>query len=264
MEYVIAIPSHRRSMTFAKRTLKYLQSTNIDLDRVTLFLSDDEDFDAYEMWGLNMVVTNVKNARDKFNAIHYHYPVGTRVFVIEDDIHNLCYRDDHATPKRQRLVDLDGMIQESFEELGEKGMWGINPSDNTHYTVMWTAESHLKPSGRKYQFTRKLNLLVAHAFGFVSTRDPELAVKELTKTDYERSCLYFEKSVILRRFDIGAGTGTNSYNNEGGMQEDHTRDERREMEDKACDNLVARFPELLDHNFFKESSPFAELRMRYR
>ncbi len=261
MEYVVAIPSHRRSVIFAKRTLKYLRTTNLDLDKITLFLSDEEDTEAYEMWDLRTVIAPGKNATDKFNAIHYHYPVGTRVFVMEDDIHNLCYRDDHGTPKRTWVSDLDGMIVESFHEL-EGGLWGINPSDSTHYTTMWTELSPTKPDGKKFQFSRKLNIIVAHAFGFVSTQDSELAVSEASKTDYERSCLYFERyGEVLRRFDVGVKT--KSYVNDGGMQSDHTRKERRELEDKACDNLVARFPELLDHNFNKESI-FSELRIRYR
>lgn len=262
MDYVVAIPTYRRSMTFGKRTLKYLNKTNLDFDKVTLFVSDEEDFDAYEIWDLPMVIAPGKNATDKFNAIHFHYPVGTRVFVMEDDIHNICYRDDYATPKRTWITDLDGMIRASFCELGEEGIWGINPSDSTHYTTMYTELSPSKPDGKKYRFSRKLNLLVAHAFGFVSTRDPELAVQEASKTDYERSCLYYEKyGEVLRRFDVGVMT--KSYVNDGGMQADHTKSERAALEEKACINLVARFPELLDHNFNKESSPFSELRMRY-
>jgi len=263
VDYVVAIPTHRRALTLLKRTMRYLETTNLDLDKVTLFLSDDEDFDEYSLYhDLDMCVTNEKNATEKFNAIHFHYPVGTRVFVMEDDIHNLCYRDDHATTKRTWVKDLDGMICESFKELGEGGIWGINPSDSTHYTAMFTELSPSKEGGKQYRFSRRLNLIVAHAFGFVSTCDPELAVQEASKTDYERSCLYYERyGEVLRRFDIGVMT--KSYEEEGGMQSNHSHEERALLEDEACDNLVRRFPELLDHNFNKKSI-FSELRLRYR
>lgn len=179
---------------------------------------------------------------------------------MEDDIHNLCYRDDHARVKRQWVRNLDELIQDSFDCLDGSGLWGINPHDSTHYTMMYTEEGAQKEGGKKYQISEKLNLIVAHFFGFISTRDPKLRVQEKSKTDYERSCLYYKHSHTVRRFDVGVKTL--SYVNEGGMQADHTMEERREIEREACDNLVERFPDLLDYNLNK-NSPFSELRFRY-
>lgn len=264
MDYVIAIPSHRRPELIWERTLNYLSETNVDASRVHLFLSDAVDLRTYDVQSeIKKVLCNgAKNATDKFNSIHNYFNTGVPVFVMEDDITCLCYRDENAKPQRQWVRDLDGLIRDSFDLCDGWGIWGVNPHDSTHYTMMYTPEGAKKENGRQYRYSNKMNLIVAHAFGFISTRDPALAVSEPSKTDYERSCLYYTKyGRVLRRMDIGVST--KSYINEGGMQSNHTREERYALEEKACDSLVHRFPELVDYNFHKESI-YPELRIIYR
>ncbi len=54
---------------------------------------------------------------------------------------------------------------------------------------------------------------------------------------------------------------TKSYTQEGGMQANHTRDERAQMEQESCDYLVRKYPHFVRHNS-KKKSLFAELSLK--
>ena len=238
-EYVIAIPSHRRAPR-VRETLAWLRKTDVDLARVHLFLSDAEDTQAYADIDAIKVETGAKNVVEKFNAIHRHFTPGTRVFVLEDDV-TVVVADDAGKPTP--CLALDALITAGFAGVGRAGLWGIVPHANPFYFGGKT--------------TQTLKLVVAHAFGFVSTQDPRLEVTLTGKSDYERTILYWIRYGRVTRVDT-AGCLTKSYTAPGGMQSDLTRDARAAAEKSACDYLVNRYPHLIGHNK-KKTSLFAEL-----
>lgn len=240
-EYRIAVPSHRRSEMFKSKTLAYLQQTNVDMSRVDVFLSDEQDAEEYGDLPANVLVTQAKDVTEKFNFIHYNYPKGTNVFVMEDDVELI---EGLGGNEKRVLQDLDAMVSRGFEEIPLGGLWGVAPHSNAFFF-----------SGK---VKHGLMLVVAHAFGFVSTHDDYLAVTQRGKSDYERTCRYFVKYGEVIRLD-SYGCKTNSYTQVGGMQSQHSRSERAAFEQAACDYLVASFPALINHNP-KKKSLFAELR----
>lgn len=249
-DYVVAIPSHRRPLGFRDKTLAYLGRTNVPLSRVHLFLSDDEDVRSYAE-AIDEITDNVltvhkceeaKNATDKFNAIHNSFKPGTKVFVMEDDV-QLLESPAKGSNEKWELTELDALIRRGFEAIPEGGLWGIAPHDNG----LFMSE----------KVTRSLKLVVAHAFGFVSTNDARLAVQGPSKTDYERTLRYFVHFGEVVRLDW-IGVRTTSYTAEGGMQADHSEDERARLERLACLNLVRRYPHLISLNV-KKKSRFMEL-----
>jgi hypothetical protein len=246
-DYVVAVPSHRRSELFASKTLAYLRTTDVQLSRVQVFLSDTSDVAAYKKAApkVKLVVptTPITNVRDKFNAIHAAYPAGTRVFVMEDDVELVTGKP--GKNGLTALTALDAMVRAGFAAT-PVGLWGVAPHANAFYF-----------SGK---VTHTLKLAVAHAFGFTATGDPALAVRQPSKTDYERTCRYFAQYGMVGRMDM-VGVRTNSYTQPGGMQADHTREARAELERVSCEYLVRRFPHMLEHNHTKPSM-FAELRFK--
>lgn len=243
MEYQVAIPSHRRRNVLEKETLATLIKGLVEPERVTVFLSDAEDASEYQ--GLlpanQLIVTGAKNLTDKFNIIHRHYEPGTRVFVMEDDV-QLIYGSGKANDGRP-LDDVNSMVKRGFEACGG-GLWGIVPHNNAFFFGGGVSQS--------------LKLIVAHAFGFVSTHDKWLEVEQPSKTDYERTCRYWVRYGAVTRLD-NYGAKTKSYTRPGGMQSDLTKGERADAEEQSVHNLVQRFPHLLERKV-KKTSPFAEMR----
>lgn len=231
MHYKIAVVSHRRPHILARLTYKMLKESTVAMEDVTLFLSDEQDAREYAIVPLPQVITASANVRDKFNFVHGFYPKGTRVLVLEDDI-TLIDKSNAA------LRDINAMAEIGFSSIGEYGIWGIAPHANTFYF-----------SGK---VTHTLKLVVAHCFGYVATNDPALAVTQLSKTDYERTLLYFQRYGCVTRLDM-YGVKTKSYTQEGGMQSDYTLEARHIVEQTACDYLVKRFDGLVAANKTKQS-----------
>ena len=238
LPYKIAIVSHRRPHILAAQTYKMLRESNASVTDIDLFLSDTQDAAEYAILPLNQIITKAGNVRDKFNFVHNHYPVGTRVMVLEDDITVI----DKAGAV---VTDINAMAQLGFSSIGAQGLWGIAPHANTFYF-----------SGK---VTHSLKLVVAHCFGYVSTKEEALAITQPTKTDYERTLLYFQRYGCVTRLDM-YGVKTKSYTQAGGIQSDYTRDQRHALEQAACNYLVDRFRGLVSHNTTKKSL-HAELRL---
>ncbi len=258
MKFSIAIPSHRRADRI-KDTLDWLYSTTAPeaAEEVRIFLSDKRDKEDY--WKMlkewrrpdlmppnrpKLEVTEAHNVTEKFNAIHMFYPKRTRVFVLEDDV-NVCVPDEKNRARPAKDEELLDVIMTGWTTVGRAGLWGIVPHSNPFYF------------GGKV--TTSLKLVVAHAFGFVSTQDPRLKVTQIGKSDYERTILYFIRYGKVIRVDT-AGCLTKSYTAAGGIQSDLTREERAEAELASCDYLVRRYGHLIRHNT-KKKSLFAELKL---
>lgn len=243
--YNIAIPTHRRADLFEQKTLAQLRASNVSLGQVMLFLSDDEDAEAYWRFGLPMCVTGAASLTEKFNTIHNAYLPGSQVVVMEDDIELV----EAVTPGKngvRPLADLVGLIEAGFASLDGRGIWGIAPHSNAFYMTG--------------KVSRTLKLVVAHCFGFVATRNPALQVTQPSKTDYERTLRYFVEYGETVRLDW-VGVKTKSYTQPGGLQSELTRDARTLAEQTACDYLVAHWPHLIEHNRSKQSL-FAELKFK--
>ena len=48
MDYRIAIPSYKRSKTINEKTIAYLKRTDINLDLVDIFISDENEYQLYK------------------------------------------------------------------------------------------------------------------------------------------------------------------------------------------------------------------------
>lgn len=246
MSMEIAIPTHRRAKTLVDKTLALLKRTGADMSTVTLFVSDEKDLEDYTHIPLKIVLTGARNVVEKFNYIHNFYPVGTEVVVLEDDIEDLVYGE--GTNEKQEFTDFPMMCQIGFSHIKGGGIWGVVPHHNTFFM--------------KKRVKDDFCLVVAHCFGFISTQDERLMVTQLTKSDYERSILYYIMYGRTVRIDF-VGVKTKSYTAEGGMQSDYTQIKRYAIEKECCTYLVKRYPHLVQKNVKKtESSMFPELTLK--
>jgi len=244
-DYHLAIPSHRRP-ELLKATILWLRSHGCSVKPV-VFASDEKDRDDYApINGCELVVTGAKCLTDKFNAIHRHFPIGSRVVVMEDDVVLVEPRNGCGKNGVTELPDVDSLARKGFSLCGVGGIWGIAPHSNAFFFT-----------GRT---TCTLKMVVAHFFGFVSTHDDSLEVSLPTKTDYERTARYFTKYGKTWRLDY-AGVKTKSYTQSGGMQDDYTNAVRAEMESHSVKELCRKWPHLFSAKK-KNTSPFAEVQCK--
>jgi len=245
VSYVIAIPSHRRPTTILQYALAQLRASDVRAE-VHLFLSDERDADEYAASGATNgctvhVCNETRNATDKFNAIHDAFAAGTRVFVMEDDVRLIA--GQRGQNKRSEPRSLEAAITAGFA-AAENLLWGVAPHDNAYFF--------------DDQYTRTLKLVVAHAFGFTASGDPALRVTQASKTDYERTLLYWIRDgAVVRAPGLGVRAAA-SYRLEGGMQSDHTHDARAQAEEASVAYLTRRYAHLCRRKK-KASSPFPEI-----
>lgn len=254
-DYQIAIPSHRRAERI-RDTLGWLEKAGAPMRAIKVFLSDEQDTREYGEQPFAVggalafaaergafVCTGAKNVVEKFNAIHNYYEPGTRVFVLEDDV-TIVESGPGGKPKT--IGDVGSLIESGFAacERQRSKLWGIVPHSNPFYFGNATTDT--------------LKLVVAHAFGFIATRDSSLEVTQLGKSDYERTILYWNRYGRVTRVDV-AGCKTRSYTAPGGMQSDLSREQRAAAESAACAYLVRRYGHLIKLNT-KKASLFAELK----
>ena len=239
----IAIPSHRRSKLLKEKTLKVLMENKIPFDMVDIHLSDDGDSAEYADIQINKIVTGSKNVTEKFNSIHNYYPAGTQVVVMEDDIEELVF--GYGENVKTKFTNLLELCERGFSEIPFGGIWGIVPHHNAFFM--------------KNRSTDDFKLVVAHLFGFISTRDKRLEVTQIGKSDYERTILYYILYGRTVRLDM-VGVKTNSYVSEGGMQSDLNGMARFVKERESVKYLSTRYPHLCKKNDKKsETSKFDEL-----
>ena len=93
MDYEIAIPSYKRPETIKKKTLRVLESYNIDASRITVFVADEDEYKQYlESLAKDpyankcKIIVGVHTIGAQRNYIEKWYPEGTRLMMFDDDI----------------------------------------------------------------------------------------------------------------------------------------------------------------------------------
>jgi len=221
----VAIPSHHRSDTIGKQSLSFaLAELKTPASDVYVFVSDADQMPGYQnaigKTGVNIINANTTNVRDKFNFIHSYFTGGEDVLVIEDDVKGFVTISDKS-PK--------DIVAEGFTQMHKhnKCLWGVYPSSNKFFM--------------KKIIRNGFSFIVANIYGFKADGDARTLIKEHSKTDYERSILFFIYKQGSVRLDYVAAN-TNNYTNKGGMQ---LLNNRASLEKTACENLMRRFPKLV-------------------
>lgn len=249
-DYVIAIPSHRRREMILEKTLAYLAKTDVDLAKVHVFVSSVEDrieYAAHLPEQVKIVYTGpVKDIVAKFNLIHNHFPIGTKVLVMEDDVDLIIKKTGKNAVAP--FFELTKLMKAGFMhcEIEGTALWGIAPHSNTFYM--------------KAEVSTSFKFIVANVYGFISTRNPALQITLHAKSDYQRSILYFiEYGKVVRINHLGVVT--KNYKNAGGLQDADYHHNRQGHEVLACTYLTARYPHLVVRNEGKPSM-YPELKLR--
>src|SRR5690349_14006381 len=147
----IAIPSYHRPRRIAEATLPLLRDGGVDMTTVTVFLTDETELADYrpaiEAFGINVEVGHGVGTAAAHNHIARHYPVGTSLVQIDDDVTQIVQRQDEKTLVDVR--DLPALFDLAFHEACVT-LWCVYPAANPFYMAdrvrrsgLWYAEGCL-------------------------------------------------------------------------------------------------------------------------
>jgi len=103
MDYVIAIPSTRRTDVINKKTLCMLRAYGIDMSRVYVFVAEDEIQD-YKVKFYRMPINLIqggKGIKAQREAISNYFDEGQTILSLDDDI-SMLYELEHNYKRKTK------------------------------------------------------------------------------------------------------------------------------------------------------------------
>lgn len=219
--FQVAIPSYQRAEILAEATLPLILSRGVPPEAIRVWTATEAETEAYrEACGIFIDPDQItehgggvgmRNAR---NAIPTHYPKGTRLLQLDDDLYQIHKKVEeeqrscfgHLTEKGMRPVgDLPALIEAGFDLADEEGvsLWGVYPVKNPFYLRF---------------LSRVGNLYCIGAWTAMTLRHDETEVVTLDdKEDMERSIKHYLRDGGVLRLE-NYSFHTQYYINPGGMQ----------------------------------------------
>lgn len=191
--YEIAISSFRREERLRYQTLAYLQRAGIPRELITVFVANEEEWKRYEATldpnTYGKMVLGVEGLVPARNFARLHYPEGTRLVMLDDDIQTMLEKRDDKTLVEN--TDFDAIIRTGFslcEQVGS-GIWGVYAVQNALFM--------------KHRVYTELAYIVGVVYGVINSHEPLLLSKPECpiKEDYERSLAFYKKHGVLVRMD---------------------------------------------------------------
>ena len=244
MDYKIAIPSYKRPETIKNKTLKLLNSYNIEKNNITIFVADEKEEKIYtESLGTEYkIVVGVPTIGKQRNFIEKYYKEGTKLMMFDDDI------DAVMRKKITKLVEVDDLekevIYKGFEccEKTKAKTFGIYAAGNPYFM--------------KHRIYTKLCYIIASMFGVVVEHDPFLKRVTNHGEDYEYSIRQYIKNKMLIRLDY-ITVKSNYYKEAGGLQTIRTP----EYVYNSIYQIQSMFPQYCKM-YIRQSTGNAELRLK--
>jgi len=247
IDYKIAIPSYKRSETVKNKTLKILEQYNVDPNKVTIFVANEEELAKYKESLKSTPYTNIVVGEVGMGAIRrfiqQYYEENTYVMQFDDDI-------------QQILRKVDDKVFEPIEDLEKevilKGFQAC--IDNNAY--LFGVYAAANPMFMKHKTSVGLYYCIGSCWGIINRHDSDLVVTLDDKEDYERTLQHYVKDGNVVRLD-NITVKSKYYTEEGGMQVERTKERIL----TSAQNLAHRFPGLCTM-YIRETTGHAELRLR--
>lgn len=238
MDYQIAIPSYARAELLRDKTLAWLQRHNVDKNRITVFVANEQENAKYRsvLGSEYNIVTGVIGKVNQQRFYHNYYPKGTPLLNLDDDTVKLRER----TPEG-KLQDWNGSVDElvakGFALCGEAGakMWGINPVENGFFMSDFVTVGLRYICGNVY----------GNYAGDVAIMGKDRVYAESSGDDFETTLRSFIQNGSVVRFEYLCPT--TKYFAAGGIDaelKERGISDRQTDHKKALQNIVSRYPEL--------------------
>jgi hypothetical protein len=248
-DYVVAIPSYKRTETLQAKTLSVLQRYKIPSSKIFVFVADKEEEEDYrkalEPGSYNKIVVGIKGLAPVRNFIAGYFPVGKKILFCDDDIQGFLEFDESKPRHEKPLVSLEKVIQRGFSECVKHGcrLWGAYPTPNGFFM--------------KDTVSTDLKFCVGSFFGLINPGNKELNIPTSEKEDYYRTLRMYELDGCVVRLNFVAPK-TAYYKEAGGMQTDPERKKKQEV---AVEFLLKEFPDWVKRNPARKSG-FPEIRIK--
>lgn len=123
MNFEVAILSYQRAEKLKASTLRNLIAHSVDLDRVAIFVNNEEEKTNYErdISGVKIVACNTSTLCETKSFVNQYYPVGTHIVSLDDDIQEIRFLNNDKT--------LIATLNRMFELLHEENatLFGVYP-----------------------------------------------------------------------------------------------------------------------------------------
>lgn len=220
MQYQIAIPSYSRPLELLAKTVSTLSRFSIDPSCITIFVVEDQLLDYQAVIPTHKFVVGVPGIVAQRQFIESHYPPGTPIVSIDDDIEDFDLANFHS---------LSSFITCAFQLCLETDsfIWGTYPVWNPFFRK------------NKAPATTHLNFICAAFYGFINRPGLIPITHGEQKEDVERSIRYFlHDGVVLRFNQVGFKT---RFYSKGGLGEFRGR---LAASLEATQSLAQSFPDL--------------------
>lgn len=242
MDYIVAIPSHKRADTLKEKTLNTLAHYAIPKRGIYIFVAPEEIQDYKAICKHYQLIPSVKGLAEQRNFIRKYFPAGQRIVYMDDDITgfiSVCHQEAEHTEceqfiegnsyylKQIALPSLSEAIHSLFMEMEVQSvkLGGIYPVANGFFC--------------SHGFTTKLSYIVGCFYAEINSHDPiyVLAENESQGEDYERTIRHFISGGIVRLNWMAPKTSY--FNGKGGLVESRTIANFTD----ALRNIEAKFPD---------------------
>lgn len=248
-DYVIAIPSYKRTEGLQEKTLAVLQHYKIPPSKIYIFVADKDEEDSYRKalkpGSYKKIVVAVKGLSQARNFIADYFPIGKKIVYFDDDVKGFIEFDATKPRKEKPLRSLESVIQRGFADCKKHGcrLWGAYPSANGFFM--------------KDTVSTDLKFIQGCFFGIVNPGSKELHLPgNGEKEDYYRTLRMFELDGCVVRLNFVAPK-TSVYGTPGGLQ---ANPDRAKREKEMVELLMKEFPDWVRPNP-KRKSGFLEIRI---
>ncbi len=216
MDYIIAIPSYKRSETINKKTLNLLRKSDINIkEKVYIFVADEDEYKIYKETlnenDYNSLIIGRPTLKAQRNFILDYFPLNTNIIHLDDDLIETMggYKDSETKEIiKKEIFSLNQVFTSGFEECQKVGasLFGYYPVYNRFFM--------------SNTISYNLTYIVGAVYGIINQKDKQYVSTD-DKEDFERSikCFINDKKVV--RFNFIAFK-TKYYKEPGGLQETRT------------------------------------------
>ena len=275
-EYVIAIPSYKRSLTISNRTLKVLKEKKVNSNRIYIFVANEEEQKLYQKDVSKKlyreIVVGVIGLRDQRNFITKYFPENTCIVECDDDIKEISSlvpgkgktrAERQKANKLKSIINVDLFFKEAFQRLiiGNTNLGSFSYTQGNHTKAkcyMWGVYPVFNPYFLSNKITLDLQFLVGPMWGKINRHDKTLQLKLNEKEDFERTLRHYHKDGAVMRF-WNITINTPYYKEPGGMQAEN-KDRYKEAEISA-NFLVKKFPKYTE-KWYKGKTKRPEIKLK--
>ena len=235
-DYIVAIPSYKRSENISNKTLKVLNDKGISPKKIYIFVANKQEERDYlknvDNKLYNKLIVGVKGLRNQRNFMTDYFNEGQNIVELDDDVEEMYQmvegNDKKPSSRKLKIINnLDMLFKDAFKLCKKYGahLWGVYPVEN--------------PFFMSKKITTDLRFIVGPVWGKINRHDKKFKLKLNEKEDGERTLhnYHADKSVI-RFNDITMKTSY--YQTQGGMQSENK--DRKKEGLKSAKYLNKKYP----------------------